>query len=171
MRRFVLTLTVALIPAVAWSGSDGPLQGTARAEERTKAPQGTPPEITRSAAAYLDECESYGSSPSPTDKFVTAVDLNDDGEPDYVIDTNEMNASCFCGSGGCTIEAWVSDRGDYAMAYQSNVRGWQVSPKEGLPPVLIVDVHGTACGGVGADICLKAFVYRDGKLIQTTAGP
>ena len=168
MSRYVVALTAIFISAVACSGV--PLR-TAVAAELTNVPPGTPPEITRAAMAYLEECESYDSSPSPTDNFIVAVELSDDGEPDYVIDTNEMNAPCFCGSGGCTIEAWVSDGGGHRMALQSNVREWQISTKDRLPPMLIVDLHGTACGGVGADVCLKALVYRDGQLIETTTDP
>ena len=64
----------------------------------------------------------------------------------------------------------MSGRGGYVKAYESNVRGWQLSPKGKLPPVLIVDLHGTACGGVGVDLCLKALLYQEGKLIDTTVG-
>ena len=128
-----------------------------------------PPEVAESARAYLDECRSLDSEPSPTENFLAAVELNDDGKPDYIIDTDEINAPCFCGSGGCAIEAWVSDGGSYTRAFQSNVREWQVSPRDRLPALLIVDLHGTACGGAGADLCLKALTYQDGKLIDTTA--
>jgi hypothetical protein len=169
MSRLVLMLTISLLSIAAPTEANWPLATAAKAAE-LKPPSGAPPEITQSAKAYLEECESYGSAPSPTDRYIAAVDLNDDGAPDYLIDTNEMNAPCFCGSGGCTIEAWVSDAGGHKLAYQSNVRGWQVVPKESFPPMLLVDLHGSACGGVGADLCLKALVYRDGKLTDTTAG-
>lgn len=159
MRRTVFTVTMSLISSLA-SG----------AEEFADTLEELPPQVASGAVAYLDECKSFGSSVSPTNKFISTVDLNDDGALDYLIDTNEINAPCFCGSGGCTIQAWVSDGGSYIKAFESNVRGWQVSPRASLPPLLIVDLHGTACGGVGADLCVKALVYQDGKLIGTTAG-
>ena len=129
-----------------------------------------PPEIASAAKAFVDECRSRDVDISPSDRLVARVDLNDDGNPDYIIDTAELNAPCFCGSGGCAIQAWVSDAGGYVKAFEANVRGWQLSAKDKLPPLLIVDLHGTACGGVGADLCLKALVYQDGQLIDTTAG-
>ncbi len=168
MRRLSLILSFA-ISAVLVAGSV-PTQQDAQASDRSKLSLGIPAEVAKSAARYVAECESYGAAPSPTGKFIAPVDLNEDSASDYIIDTNEMKASCFCGSGGCTIEAWVSDGGRHGMAFQENVRGWQVSSKGSMPPVLIVDLHGTACGGVGADVCLKALVYRDGKMIETTAG-
>ena len=129
-----------------------------------------PPEIASAAKEYVDECRSRDVETSPSERLVARVDLNDDGNPDYIIDTAELNAPCFCGSGGCAIEAWVSDAGGYVKAFDGNVRAWQLSPKNKLPPLLIVDLHGTACGGVGVDLCLKALVYQDGQLIDTTAG-
>jgi hypothetical protein len=159
MQRTGLAVVVSLISALP-----------AGAQEFADVLNGVPPEIATSAAAYLEECRSFGTTVSPTADFITTVDLNDDNALDYVIDTDEINAPCFCGSGGCTIEAWVSAGGGYSKAFESNVREWQVSPKDTLPPLLLVDLHGSACGGVGADLCLKALVYQDGKLIDTTAG-
>lgn len=157
MLRIALTLTVSFFLTHAWGAGDF-----------ADALEDVPPQVVKEAAAYVEECESFGSSVSPTEDFIVTVDLNDDDEVDYIIDTGEMNASCFCGSGGCTIQAWVSDQDSYIKAFESNVREWQAFPKGNLPPLLVVDLHGTACGGVGVDLCLKALVYQDGKLIDTT---
>jgi hypothetical protein len=95
---------------------------------------GVPPLIAEAATAYLEECESFDASPVPTDRFIAPIDLNDDGRSDYIIDTTEINASCFCGSGGCTIEAWVSERESYGKASRRMCGHGRCLPRVGYRP-------------------------------------
>jgi hypothetical protein len=111
MHRIVLTLVLALTSSPALSAGSGPLRTSPAdpAEGFGRTLEQLPPQIAAAATAYVDECQGGGGSPSPTASFVRRVDLNDDGTPDYLVDTGDLNASCFCGSGGCAIEAWVAD--------------------------------------------------------------
>lgn len=88
---------------------------------------------------------------------VSRVDLDGDLIPDWVL--NEAGFSCssaaslYCGTGGCVSHFLVGD----TIASLTN-RGWDM---EDLGPhrVLLVDVHGSVCGGIGPTPCIVSSVW------------
>lgn len=99
-------------------------------------------------------------------KFVTSRDVNGDGKPDYVLDYEHFqcgeDVTFFCGSAGCLTQVFASlPDGSYVKAWDENARAIRFVAVKGKPG-MIVDLHGSACGKVGAAPCKKSFVW-DGK--------
>lgn len=91
---------------------------------------------------------------------VTEVDLTGDGVPEQVVDEGTYScssaASMYCGTGGCTIVAVVG-----GAAHRFLVKGWRVVDWDGVP-VLLTQIHGANCGGMGLVRCYEALVW-DGE--------
>jgi hypothetical protein len=88
--------------------------------------------------------------------FVTAEDINGDGVVDYVLDYSKFecgDALFYCGSAGCLTQVFVSlAGGQYVEVLDENVRGISFGQRNGRPAE-IIDLHGSACGRVGAAPC------------------
>lgn len=99
-------------------------------------------------------------------KFVTSRDVNGDGKPDYILDYDKFECSgtptAFCGSAGCLTQVFASlPDGSYVKAWDENVRAIRFAKVRGRP-AMIVDLHGSACGKVGAAPCARTLTW-DGK--------
>ena len=94
------------------------------------------------------------------DGAVTEHDFNGDGAPDHVIDAYEMECSTglslFCGTGGCALTVIVD-----GVATPLLAKGWQ-TVETGIDTVLLLQVHGSACGGTNLNPCYEALVWDDG---------
>ncbi|WP_022723490.1 hypothetical protein [Rhodopseudomonas sp. B29] len=134
--------------------------GPARGDEL----QDLPPSIRRSVDTLQRACSpdrlSFESG------FVTRKDVNGDTRDDYVLDYGQAKcgemSSSFCGSAGCLTQVYASHAdGTYSLELDMNVRGISFI-KHGGTPAMLLDLHGSQCGGVGADPCTK-ISYFDGK--------
>jgi hypothetical protein len=97
-------------------------------------------------------------------KFVTSKDVNADGTPDYILDYENFQCgqmvTFFCGSGGCLTQVFVSlPDGGYVKAWDDNVREIRFKTLKGKP-AMILDLHGSACGKVGAAPCPKTLYWN-----------
>ncbi len=102
------------------------------------------------------------------DTAVTEVDLTGDGSPEQIIDlagfTCSTLASFYGGTGGAPIVVLAGGR-----RFDWTVLGHRVIPWDGLPPVLLMSVHGGLCGGTGSDPCVQAAVWN-GAAFMTIGG-
>ena len=94
-----------------------------------------------------------------TDDVLTRVDLTGDGEPDEVVDAHGFHCSTgglFCGTGGCPLTVIVD-----GMPTEFLAKAWQVV-EWGAHPILLLQVHGSECGGTNLRTCFEAVVWSEG---------
>lgn len=92
------------------------------------------------------------------------ADLTGDGSADdWVLDEAYYScstaASLYCGSGGCGITFAVG-----GVATPGFARSWAPADVDGRR-VVFIGLHGSSCGGIGADPCFARLVW-DGRGFQ-----
>ena len=88
---------------------------------------------------------------------VSRVDLDGDLRPDWVLNDSAFACSSavslYCGTGGCESHFLV---GDTVTSLQT--LGWDVVTF-GRDRVLLMDVHGSRCGGINPTPCVEALTW------------
>ena len=120
-----------------------------------------PPEVQASVNELLSDCKE---KPAFTKGFVTRRDINGDGIEDYILDLGHFicgdNSTLYCGSAGCTTTVFASlPGGKYTKVLDDNVRGLQFKTLGGMPAMLL-GLHGSACGKVGAEPCGETLYWN-----------
>lgn len=116
-----------------------------------------PAEVVAVRKELLEQCDGKARFQP---RFQSVADLNGDGLPDYLLDYgavvcaegNKINR--FCGSGGCTLDIFMSSPGGYRQVYGDNVRSWSIKQTRGKP-VLELSLHGGYCDLAGYQPCHK----------------
>jgi hypothetical protein len=124
------------------------------------------PEIEAAMGSFRKSCIEIGGTEFKTSTgFIVTADFNGDGRKDYLLDTANAEcvglASAYCGTGGCGVMIFVSDKGRYITAFDDMMRDYKIR-KIGKKQVLDVDFHGSVCDKAGAEECPKRLVW-DGK--------
>jgi hypothetical protein len=118
-------------------------------------------------------CRESGGRPRATEGFETVIDLNLDGQPDYIQDTGKVNCegavSALCGSAGCPLGVYLSGPGGYRNAFGSYAQDWRIEQGSN-PPVLVLDMHGSACGRVGSDACTRRYAWNGRQIAELRGG-
>ncbi|MEA2872780.1 MAG: hypothetical protein QOH67_2756 [Hyphomicrobiales bacterium] len=127
---------------------------------------GLPPNVQ---AAIKENEQTCDKSPKFQPKFITERDINGDGVRDYILDYGEFecdgSATYFCGTGGCLTQVFASlPNGGYVKALDENVRDIKFR-QIGKRSVIVLDLHGSACGKVGAAPCPRVLAW-DGKTFK-----
>jgi hypothetical protein len=120
-------------------------------------------------AAIEENKKACGDGAKVKPQFIAEKDINGDGMKDYVLDYGEFecdgSASYFCGTGGCLTQVFVSlPNGSYVKVLDENVRDLKFRTVRGRP-AMVLDLHGSACGKVGAAACPRTLVW-DGKTFK-----
>ena len=107
------------------------------------------------------ECKSFEDGVmTATGKETQRIDVTGDGVPDTIIDSFEFRcspaASMFCGTGGCQLWIIVGEE-----IHEFRSKGWDVVKWANLT-VLLLQVHGSECGGTNLRSCVRAEVWSDG---------
>ena len=88
---------------------------------------------------------------------VSRVDLDGDLRPDWALDNSAFAcssaASLYCGTGGCESHFLVGDTVTSLLN-----QGWDVLTF-GRNRVLLMDVHGSRCGGINPTPCVESLVW------------
>lgn len=157
MIRSLFTLASALLPVAALVQSQ---------------PQSQLKPWPREVQALYDElkaeCRAGGGKFVPDRaNFAVETEVTGDGKPDWVVEYSAAHCSnqgysAWCGTAGCTIAIFGSGRGGLTRIFGDNVRGWEAVKLDGGRTGLGLSVHGTACGSVGADMCLEVLRW-DGR--------
>lgn len=114
---------------------------------------------------YANEaCDSQGGgavtfAPDPVRK----LDLTGDGRDDFIVDFRDTKCgdreSTYCGTGGCVLDILVARLdGSVRAVFDGYVRSYSiVAPptKGGAARTIRFDLHGSYCGGFGAQACVK----------------
>lgn len=103
------------------------------------------------------DCESFEAGEFAAEgSAVQQIDLTGSGEG-WIVDTGKMScssaASMYCGSGGCGLSMVVGDSVTERIAAR-----WQVMTFFSAPVVLL-NVHGSLCGGINPTPCVEALVW------------
>jgi len=89
---------------------------------------------------------------------VVRLDLDGDLHPDWALNESRFAcstaASLYCGTGGCETHFLVGDTSTSLLN-----QGWEVVTF-GRHRVLLVDVHGSRCGGINPTPCVESLVWE-----------
>ncbi|KUL93006.1 hypothetical protein DK26_24910 [Bosea sp. WAO] len=130
-----------------------------------------PAEVTAVREELRQQCDGKASFKP---RFQSVADLNGDGLPDYLLDYgavvcgegNKVNR--FCGSGGCTLDIFMSGAGGYRQVYGDNVRAWSIKQARGKP-VLELSLHGGYCDLAGYQPCHKRLSWDGDDFVELAA--
>lgn len=123
--------------------------------------QDLPAPVLEQINAVNANCREFGGNPQPVSGFVTAADLNGDGQPDYIVDLALQNCegalSAFCGSAGCPVTVWLSGPSGYFVGRSGHAQAWEIegSTFRGF-------IHGQMCNPprTGVDGCEEVRDFR-----------
>ena len=96
--------------------------------------------------------------------FQVTKDVNGDGRDDYILDYGQFrcgeSSTWFCGTGGCLTQVFASlPDGTYVKVLDENVRQIRFAVVNKRPAMLL-DLHGSACGKVGAAPCPRTLFWN-----------
>jgi hypothetical protein len=127
-------------------------------------PADYPPGVQTALRYANDECDSQGGGAVTfaTDT-VRKLDLTGDGRDDYIVDFRDTKCgereTTYCGTGGCVMNILVTlPDGSVRPVFDGHVRSYKiVAPpvKRGAARTIRFDLHGSFCGGFGAQACWK----------------
>ncbi|WP_439368211.1 hypothetical protein [Bradyrhizobium sp. DASA03120] len=138
---------------------------TARADDaKPLDPADYPPGVQEALRYANEECDSQGGGAvSFAPDTVRKVDLTGDGRDDYIVDFRDTKCgertTTYCGTGGCVLNILVAlPDGSVRPVFDGYVRSYEIlAPpmKRGAARVVRFDLHGSYCGGFGAQACSK----------------
>ena len=106
---------------------------------------------------YRDGCSAEGGELEVVDGAVTYEDLTGDGSDDMIVSASYFQCSTVpyfrCGTGGCDLYL-IAD----SVTQRFLARSWSIAGNSDVP-VILLSVHGSLCGGVGADECIQAVTW------------
>lgn len=132
----------------------------------------TPPEGV-AWIAVRDLNDMYGDPDDPTNRpplvtappegMIRAVDVSQDGVPDWLIDYSDAGGP-FCGTGGCLLRLYVSGPDGYSRAIEAQALGLDVEPGR-----VVAQVHHLHCADDNSD-CHYTYVWDAGagRLVETS---
>jgi hypothetical protein len=129
----------------------------------TGSAQNAPPALNEAIETAATECASFeGGVLAVPQGAPRPVDLTGDGSV-WVLDFADLACSTMvsfaCGTGGCQMLFAVGDHVTERLA-----AGWTVADF-GARSVILLDVHGSRCGGINPTPCVEALVW-DGEAGQ-----
>ncbi|WP_256806613.1 hypothetical protein [Bradyrhizobium sp. Bra64] len=136
----------------------------ARAEEaKPFNPSDYPPGVQKALHYANEECESQGGGAVTfAADTVRKIDLTGDGRDDYVVDFRDTKCgereTTYCGTGGCVMTILVTlPDGRVRPVFDGYVRSYKIvaPPIKRAARTIRFDLHGSFCGGFGAQACWK----------------
>jgi len=121
-----------------------------------------PSEVAASIQEKRQACEPAHEEIKPD--FITRQDVNGDQVKDYILDYRNficgIDQSFFCGTDGCLTEVFASlPDGSFKQVLSENVREIRFAQIKGRR-AMILDLHGSYCGKVGAARCDKMLYWN-----------
>jgi hypothetical protein len=137
----------------------------ARADDaRPFNPADYPAGVQKALRYANEECDSQdGGAVTFAPDTVRRIDLTGDGRDDYIVDFRDTKCgdreTTYCGTGGCVMNILVTlPDGSVRPVFDGYVRSYKiVAPpiKRGAARTVRFDLHGSYCGGFGAQACVK----------------
>lgn len=139
-----------------------------------------PKEVQAVFDGYKSQCQQAGGKFVPDRaSFARQIEVTGDGKPDWVVEHSafackvsqaQMDAgnvpdtgSGFCGTAGCQITILGSGRKGLAPIFEGILRDLTPVDLGGGRKGIETSVHGTACGGSGAEVCIETLVWNGKK--------
>lgn len=151
------------------------------AAQPAPAPVVWPREVQAIFDGYKTQCIKAGGKFVPDRaRFATSAELTGDGKPDWVVEDSAFDCkvpqsvldsggdypetgSGFCGTAGCTLTILGSTRKGLTPIFEGNLRDWKAVDLGGGRRGIETSVHGSACGGVGAEVCIETLAWNGKK--------
>lgn len=127
-------------------------------------PSDYPPDVQKALRYANEECTSQdGGEVSFAPDTVRRIDLTGDGRDDYIVDFSDTKCgdreTTYCGTGGCVMKILVTlPDGNSREVFDGYVRSYTIMAppmKRGAARSIRFDLHGSFCGGFGAQACVK----------------
>ena len=131
------------------------LATTARAAE-------LPQYVKGPVSGLVYDCRQARQKAPKPETYVTAGDLDGDGQPDHVVDVQkgcQANRDLYCNAEGCTIDVYLSSQSGQAGSFRAKSFRIDTSSSK---PALVVAARGKDCPASQAEGCSVAYVF-DGK--------
>lgn len=166
--RFVfalMTLAAGSLPATAYTQA---------------AAKPWPREVQGVYDQFKGQCQRGGGKFVPDrEHFATEVEVTGDGKPDWVVEIASLHCAVsqavrdsgegpedgntYCGTAGCSVQIFGSGKKGLTSIFEGTLRSWNVVDLGGGRKGLETSVHGTACGGVGAEVCIETLAWNGRK--------
>lgn len=103
---------------------------------------------------------------APPEGMIRAVDVSQDGRPDWLVDYQPSGPNQYCGTGGCLQRLYISDEDGLVRAFDAQALGLTVRPDGEVEAW----VHHSYCRGEDWE-CRFRFRWDAGerRLVQTWA--
>lgn len=141
------------------------LMTSARADEaKPFNPADYPPGVQTALRYANEECDSQqGGEVTFAPNTVRRIDLTGDGREDYIVDFQDAKCgdreTTYCGTGGCVMKILVTlPDGSVREVFGGHVLRYGImapAVKRGAARTVRFDLHGSFCGGFGAQTCVK----------------
>jgi len=97
--------------------------------------------------------------------FILEKDVNGDGVDDYILDYGEFvcgtSQTFYCGSAGCLTQVFASlPKGKYIRVLNENVRDLRFGYDVKGRPEMLLRLHGSFCGRIGALPCGATLLWN-----------
>src|SRR4051812_25940245 len=115
-------------------------------------------------SGFVYNCQEEKQKAPRPEAYVTAGDLDGDGQPDHVIDSGKgckANRDLYCNAEGCTIDIYLSSLSGLGGSFKA--RTFRIG-KSGAKPALITTRGGVACGLAEAETCTTTYIFNGEEL-------
>ena len=141
------------------------LMTSARADDaRPFNPADYPPGVQTALRYANEECDSQqGGEVTFAPNTVRRIDLTGDGREDYIVDFEDAKCgdreTTYCGTGGCVMKILVTlPDGSVREVFGGHALRYRImapAVNRGAARTVRFDLHGSFCGGFGAQTCVK----------------
>ena len=159
------SMTMPMLTLVALISFVVAYQGEALAQT-VPDPESLPQEVQAAIQEAVRECEP--EKVTPKWGFIVEKDVNGDGVDDYILDYGQFvcgtSQTFHCGSAGCLTQVFVSvPNGKYARVLNENVQELRFEYDVKGRPEMLLGLHGSFCGRIGALPCWVTLLWNGQK--------
>lgn len=156
--RMLASGALAAALAVGASAPDAQGRGRARAPEAVR--QAVIAKLQSVRSEFMEPGDPRRRRAPDPDPMLTRLDVDGDGRDDWRADYERAEwAAGWCGTGGCLQQLWVgAPGGRWVLAMDTNSGPIRTRVVDGEHR-LEVSVHGSRCGGAGADDCRHGYAW------------
>lgn len=156
--------SAAVLATLAMGAPAADAQARGDARDAARAPQAVRQAVIANLQSVRSEFMERDDprrrrAPDP-DPLLTRMDVDGDGRADWRADYERAEwAAGWCGTGGCLQQLWVgAPGGRWVLAMDTNSGPMRTRRVDGEHR-LEVSVHGSRCGGAGADDCRYGYAW------------